>query len=220
MTQDNTKERFLRAVKDHRMTIEVDHELFRCVNFARPGSSVYQFRLTTWPGHLAISGDLDAFTFRRLLDMFAFFRFAGPEYDKTDGPNYGYWAEKADAVSRHVGLTTFSEDLYEKAIRHDLCQHVSGMALSEAKDCVIDARRDLLDAPSDAREAIDKAMSWRCPATGQHPFLDFWDHRLEDYSFGFKFSCHAIQWGIKQYDLHKQGRDQAAHDALILKGAV
>ncbi|WP_299830740.1 hypothetical protein [uncultured Roseobacter sp.] len=221
MTDKYVQHRFKSAVRNHKMTIEQDDGVFRCINFSAPDTSIYQFRLTTWPGHLAISGDLDDFIFTRLRDMFDFFRFAGPDYTRTDYPNYDYWAEKTQAVSKHGALTSFCENLYVKAIRRDMSQHVSGMALSDARECVIDARiDDLFYPPHDTREAISRAQDWRCPITGNHPFGEFWDHRLEDYSFGFKFACHAVQWGIKQYDLQRQGRDQVAHDKLVLAGEL
>lgn len=214
------RDRFKYAIRNHRMAIEMDNGVHRSIHFAAPGTSIYSFRLVTWPGHLAISGDLDDFIFCRLRDMFDFFRYAGPEYDCSDGPNYGYWAEKAQAVARHGGLEGFSEDLYENCIRRAMAEHISGMSLSDAKQCIQDARLDdLFDAPLSTHEAITKAQDWRSPITDECPFSEFWDYRLTDYTFGYKFACHAIQWGIKQYDLHKQGRDQSAHDKRVLEGA-
>lgn len=214
-------ERFKFATRNHRMTIEKDDGVHRSINFASPHTFTYQFRLVTWPGHLAISGDCDDFIFCRLKDMFDFFRFAGPEYERDDYPNYGYWAEKTQAVSKHGGLKSFSEEYYKAAIRSDMAEHISGMKLSEAKECVLDAQIEyLLEGEHDTRDAIGKAMNWRCPITQRHPFNEFYEHRLEDYSFGFKFACHAIQWGIKQYDLNAQGRDQSSHDKLVLSGAA
>lgn len=212
-------ERFKHAVRNHRLTIEQDDGVFRCIHLGAPRTSIYSFRLTTWPGHLAISGDLDDYVFRRLHDMFEFFRFAGPDYAKSDYPNYDYWAEKAQAVSRHGNLKTFSERYYKAAIRSDMADHLSRMCLFQAKACVREARiDDLFDPPHDTREAIEAAMRWCCPVTNDYPFFEFYEHELQEYSFGFQFACHAIQWGIKQYDLHKQGRTQKDHDQLVLRG--
>ncbi len=221
MADQYVSERFKFAVRNHRMTIEQDFGVFRSLYFAAPGTGIYSFRLVTWPGHLAISGDLDDFTFCRLRDMFDFFRFAGPEYDKSDGPNYGYWEEKAQAVYKHGGTRSFSEEMYEACIKSDFDQHVEHMTDSQRTSARADAEVEgLFEPPHDARDAVQKAQDWRCPITDEYPFTEFYEHRLEDYSFGFKFACHAIQWGIKQYDLHQQGRDQASHDKLILSGAA
>lgn len=209
--------RFLRDVRDHKMTIEHDEGVFRSLRFGRPQSSIYYFRLNTWPGHLSISGDAGSYTFARLHDMFEFFR-----CDRKPGSiNESYWSEKLVAVDKHSGATQLDEDAYVKAIRSEFAQHISGMSLSDAKKAVREARWDnLFDAPSDEREAVEKAMGWRCPVTDEHPFNDFWEHRLTEASYRLVWCMRAIAWGIKRYDLHKQGRTQAEHDKLILAGAA
>ena len=91
--------RFLRDVRDHKMIIELDQGVHRSIRFGRPGSSAYHFRLNTWPGHLAISGDMGSYVFSRTADMFEFFR----DSAMTGRINPGYWHEKADAVDRNGG---------------------------------------------------------------------------------------------------------------------
>ncbi len=58
-----SQSRFLFDVREHQMTIELDQGVHRSILFKRPRSSSYHFRLVTWPGHLAISGDCESFTF-------------------------------------------------------------------------------------------------------------------------------------------------------------
>lgn len=213
--------RFKYDVSRHKMTVRQDDGLYRHVSFSRPGSSVYRFNLVTWPGYLAISGDCDAFMFSRIPDMFDFFRFAGPEYDRTDGINTGYWEEKCTSKARHGGTETFSQDSYLEAIRQDMNGHISGMSLSDAKTVVQEAHEEyVMDPPNSVHEAISIAQNFCCPVTGHHPFTEFWDHNLTEPSYGFQWACRAIQWGIKQYDLAKQGRDQESVDRKILSGAL
>ncbi|WP_444668403.1 hypothetical protein [Cereibacter changlensis] len=216
----STAERFLRDVRNHQMTIEHDSGVHRSVHFGRPGSSTYYFRLVTWPGYLSISGDGGCYTFSRLHDMFDFFRFAGPEYDKGDSINEGYWSEKLRAVDRSSGAEDFDDDAYVEAIRGDMAQYLKRFTLSEAKNVVREARwDDLFDAPATATEAIDMAMGWRCPVTNEKPFHDFYEHRLTKTSFRLVWCMRAIQWGIKRYDLQQQSRTQADHDRHVLAGA-
>lgn len=215
----DVESRFLRAVRGHRLSVQLDQGTHRHLRLSRRNSPVYRFDLVTWPGHLAISGDLDDFTFTRLNDMFDFFRFAGPEYQKTDYPNYDYWAEKCTAAYTRGSMKTFSYDLYERAIKDDMDSHTDYMTPEEALECREDADlHGLFDDADDARSAVERAMEWHCPVTREHPFIEFYEHHLEDYSFGFKFACHAIQWGIKQYDLARQSRDQSSHDKRVLEG--
>jgi len=198
-TRDQEKyvaQRFADAVENHKMTVENDNGVFRCVHFSRPDSNNYSFRLITWPGYLVIAGDTEDFIFTRLRDMFEFFR--------GDNINPGYWGEKATAVAKHGGLEVFSETAYKEAIRSDVLMHIEGRQLSEQREIVREAGNWLFESsPSNIQDAVAVAQDFFCPITKQHPFHDFWDHNLTEPSFGFLFACHAIRWGIEQYDQQK-----------------
>lgn len=213
--------RFLHDVRHHQMTILLDQGLHRHIAFSRPDSSILSFSLVTWPGHLAISGDCQDYTFRRLSDMFDFFRHADPGYEKEDRIDPDYWAEKIVATSRHGGHEIFSEDLYKSAIVSDFLNGSIDMTPADRRAAWRDMRETLLDAlPCDRGEAVHQAMGYRCPVRNIHPFEEFWDHCLVEPSFGFLWACHAIQWGIKRYDLLHQGRSQADRDRMVLSGAA
>lgn len=215
------RNRFLRDVRDHKMTIEIDQGQHRSIRFGRPQSSAYYFRLNTWPGRLSFSGDCGDYTFARLPDMFEFFRHAGPEYAKTDHINIGYWDEKLTAICKNGERYDLDEDAYIDAVRRCLNNHVSRLTLSQAKRVMRAAGRDgLLEAPTTEREARDQVDGWRCPITQRYPFSEFWDYRITKASFRLVWAMRAIQWGIKQYDLHHQGHTQADHDRRVLAGEV
>lgn len=75
MRRDNNEEqRFLNDVANHEMIIIRDDGVNRHVRFKRPNSSCMYFDLITWPGHLCYTGDMGSYVFRRLEDMFEFFR--------------------------------------------------------------------------------------------------------------------------------------------------
>lgn len=220
------RNRFLGDVRNHRMTIELDQGVHRSILFARPNSSAYRFRLVTWPGHLAISGDCEAYTFARLSDMFEFFRDAGPEYDRGDHINPGYWAEKLTAIGGRCGndatIRQFSEGKFKRAILDAFDDWVFGSpeqkALSLAR--LNDDWDGLLKIhPNHPRDAVQAAVEYECPETGQR-FTDFWENDITEYSYHLIWAMRAIQWGIKRYDLHKQGRTQADHDRRVLAGAL
>lgn len=213
-----SRDRFLNDVRLHKMHIELDAGVHRSVLFSRPDSSVYRFRLVTWPGYLAISGDCEDYIFTRLPDMFDFFR---SDYDREAPINPGYWGEKLGAVGKNGGYKDYSEEAYEKAIRNDLLCHVEDRPFSERRAILESARLDdLLVAPQDIHSAIDRATSWYCPLARDYPFPDFWDHNLTDYTFQFIWAIRAIAWGVRKYDLHKAGRTQEAHDKAVLAGDV
>ncbi|RWR30510.1 hypothetical protein D2T29_12630 [Sinirhodobacter populi] len=217
-----TYERFIRDVRDHAMTIELDQGVHRSILFSRPGSSACHFRLNTWPGYLSVSGEMGSYTFFRMHDMFSFFRFAGPEYDKTEHINAGYWDSKLTAVSATESREELNEAAYVDAVRLMLRSHISHMSLSKAKRVMGYVKADgLFDAvgipPHDAMIAL---WQWQCPVTGKYPFSNVWDYRLTTQAFHLVWCMRAIQWGIKQYDLRAQGRDHDSFMRRVLAGEV
>ena len=69
-----TEQSFLKDVAEHQMTVLRDDGVNRHVQFRRPGTICMGFELITWPGYLCYTGDMGTYVFRRLEDMFEFFR--------------------------------------------------------------------------------------------------------------------------------------------------
>ncbi|PWJ81561.1 hypothetical protein C7441_11093 [Pseudaminobacter salicylatoxidans] len=195
MTLDNEdamKATFLKNITNHQMTVHHADGVFRHLSFRQSGSFTYHFNITTWPGYLCISGDMGSFVFARLRDMFEFFR--------GERINSGYWAEKLTAHDRHGGHRTFSHDLYKAALEHDFAQWTFGSDEDRARswEAIADEWTGILGA-STTNEAVRQALDWKCHISDQE-FVDFWDHELEEYSYQFIWSCHAIQWAIARFD--------------------
>ncbi len=179
------------------MNVGIDRDLHRHLTFKSPETSNRYFHITTWPGYLAISGDMGCYVFARLPDMFKLFR------DDRGRINPSYWAEKLQADQRGSGHMEFSERLYRSAIVSDFkASYPQGTA--NRMRVWQDVRYELLDwnQPGSTDEAIGNAMRYRSP-DGDDLFSDFWDHRLEDYTYHFIWCCRAIQWAIERYDEHK-----------------
>ena len=71
-------EGFLKDVKNHGMEVRRDDGLYRHLIFRAPKDSWHQwFEVVTWPGSLAINGDMGSWCFSRIEDMFEFFRGSG-----------------------------------------------------------------------------------------------------------------------------------------------
>ncbi len=60
-----TLERFLGDVKGHVFEIKNDDGLYRNITVKKPDSSIYGYKITTWPGYLCISGDMGTYVFSR-----------------------------------------------------------------------------------------------------------------------------------------------------------
>lgn len=188
-----TEQDFLKSVQEHAMTIENDNGVHRCVHFGKPGIGTYHFRLVTWPGHLAISGDMGDFTFSRLEDMFDFFR--------GESINPRYWGEKLTAVSQFGGYKVFDWDLFAANLKDRLIdQHDDQHTADEIEAALMERLRF---ADEDEYGAVELIRNW----DEDEDFLriDPCDAPTgEKYSFQYLWCLYAIVWGIHQYDKAKE----------------
>lgn len=188
-----TEQDFLESVQEHVMTIENDSGVHRCVYFGKPGSSNCHFRLVTWPGHLAVSGDMGDFTFSRLEDMFDFFR--------GESINPRYWGEKLTAVSQFGGYEVFDWDLFVSKLKYQLVDRHSDQHTSDEVEAALMERLRYVD--EDEWGAVELIRSW----DQDEDFL-----QLEPYdapagkklSYQYLWCLYAIVWGIRQYDKAKE----------------
>jgi len=210
-----TEEQFLKDVEQHTMTMIRDDGVHRHIRFKRPDSGTYWFDLITWPGTLCIDGDCGTYVFRRLEDMFQFFR---TDRDwlrdgATLGINPSYWGEKLQAKAIHGGYEEFSESRFRKAVKsefdawvesEDPSNDMKAQIWEELEDRVISYVND------GAHDAVRAAMNFE-PDDWEILFemRDFYEHRLDDYTFHFIWCCYAIAWGVKTYD-----------EANLIKGAA
>lgn len=185
-------ERFRRDTADHTMTVLHDDGLYRHLRFMKPGSSSYWFEIVTWPGSLAIRGDVDgSLVFSRLADMFEFFR-------SDHGINPGYWAEKT--ADHGKSLKEYSEDVFVEAVTDSLKDFADeDPALAQTVKAEILSAVRLGDA-SHEEEARELLRFWEDKGV----FSDTWEWGLSDWKWSYLWCCHAIVWAIGQYDAAKQ----------------
>lgn len=116
-----TQERFLRDAKDLQLTVMHEHDVYRHLLMKKPGSSAYHYSVVTFPGFLVMTGDMGAWTFQRLHDMFEFFR-TGIKADGTIRTNLGYWSEKLVALDGNrssSGCKEFDPDEFRRVVLHE-----------------------------------------------------------------------------------------------------
>lgn len=214
MTYSCPEDQFLKDAAQHVMTVIRDDGVHRHLRFrkAPPAGSEYWFDLITWPGSLCIDGDMGTYVFRRLDDMFEFFR-TDREYLEHKGRKLGinppYWGEKLQATANHGGHKEFSEEFFKEAVKSEFDAWVESEEPSdEVKAALWEELEDrVLSCASDGDvRAIDAAIAFEPDNDGvDFEMRDFWDHRLEDYTFHFIWCCYAIAWGVKTYDEAKGG---------------
>lgn len=225
-----TEERFLKDVAEHTMTIVRDDGVNRHLSFSRGNSSVYRFDILTWPGHLCVTGDCGTYVFRRLCDMFEFFRAKHTPKDKKLAINPQYWAQKTVAQATDGGIHTWSPELFEAAVKKGFDEF---FAEEVAEDAEIEREAKELGEPLDARaaeeirvRASERDRIWgrlanevlsesshknsAIPAAGQFRLGDFHlkdfliGGSFEIYSFHFLWNCYAIAYAMQAYDTTKK----------------
>jgi hypothetical protein len=180
-------ERFAKETAEHEMTVLHDDGLYRHLRFKKQGTSFYWFDIVTWPGTLAIRGDMDGYMFSRVTDMFEFFR------SDKGRINPHYWSEKTEGG--RSACKTYSEmSAKAQVLRYigDLEDRPPGLFLAIQRDIF-----NHVHFEDEAREAIQQF---------EHEgvtFDDVWEWDLHDYDWSFLWCCRAIVWGIQQYDAAK-----------------
>lgn len=191
-----TREGFLKNVARHELSIVLDQGRHRHLIVRRPDTFCMGFEIVTWPGYLAITGDMGSYTFWRLPDMFEFFR---RDADRDLEINAGYWAEKLTAIDR-TGYEEFDADKLRAAVLEHLD---SGWDIPPAEMADLRQRvqkelfRYFHDGEIRARDAIYRFI---------HPtvtFQDFSEVNCRRYTPRFIWCCWAIVWSIREYDRAK-----------------
>lgn len=216
------RDQFLSETARHEMTVLADRmdpacptpggpQPYRHLRFARPGTGIYRFDLVTWPGYLAITGDLADYTFRRLHDMVDFFRTGRRDgrVDRMGDPqltiNPGYWGEKlfAEPSGTDHGRVPYSQEVFVEEVRacmDDAREEYDPASFAQLSRSVDE---ELLDCPPEYAEEAYRCLHnfrWR----GDDPSVEFdfgdvgeWDFRT--YDLGFLIACYAVAHGVSRY---------------------
>jgi hypothetical protein len=175
--EEKAAEHFEQATADHEMEIIHDEGLWRHLRFRSPETWNYGYDLITWPGSLAIDGDLvSGLIFQRTQDMIDFFR-SGPSI------NPGYWSEKITNPAARDATRRYSPDR--------LAEHIAELDSDEVKAQWAEhiLYRDL-EFEYQAREAISDFK----------PISDWaWEWDLREWDHVFLMICWAIRTGAQRY---------------------
>ena len=190
---------FLKDVEKHEMTILHDNGVYRHLRFAQPETSHYSFEIVTYPGTLVVTGDMGAYTFQRLHDMFNFFR--------GDYINPQYWGEKLVAHSRDdyrkyapSDLEAYVKDHFEN--RKDEYSPEEQVRLWEELEGILGAENEY--------EAHEALRNFEDEETG-YRFEDSWEANLWHYALRYLWILHAIRYSVDVYHM----KEEATRLALI-----
>lgn len=226
-----TEERFKSDTAGHEMIVLHDDGLYRHLRFQRhfwrpplarkQRTSMYWFDLITVPGALIFQGDGRSFVFRRIEDMFEFFR--GQKI------NPQYWAEKLTSCDADV--MKYDSELFRQFVTEQVDEAIERGFPVKLRDEVQEdilsadeieydegAARRLLTEFTYYKDETDRGGYRRINGVNiyvpaERPdfeFTDTWELSFREYDWWFLWALHGIVWGIAQYDAQ---RPAVAQDA-------
>lgn len=228
-----TKETFLENVKDHKMEILNDSGIYRTIRFGEPDTYCRHFFLTTWDGHLTISGDMGTYTFERTHDMFKFFngKYINPSYwsEKLRAGAHRHWeiAEEFDAEAlKEIVFEEFNDYWSPSDIEEDLNLYSEGYEgyddlvekKEEMKEEMLECKEELqwtLDNINNIQQAYGELDNFECNGFKFHPDFFIDGFSPTKYTYHYLWCCYAIQWGIGVYNEYKEEITKEATDKLI-----
>lgn len=191
-----THERFLADVAEHTLTVKLNAGLYRHLHFSKRGNCVHWFDLVTWPGALVIRGDMGAWAFSRVEDMFTFFRSDGGKI------NPDYWSEKllAGVNDGREHAKVFDRDEFQKSV----LEHLENYCSLEGADlaAVTEAMRDEVFREDNQHDLYRAAYDFKHRLPGGEIFR-FDGCEIPGgmvFAYHFIWCCYAIVWGIEQWD--------------------
>jgi hypothetical protein len=187
---EQTQARFVEETSKHQLTVLRDDGLYRHLRCQRPETWCYGFNVVTWPGYLAIVGDMGDYVFSRIPDMFEFFENSRGEI------NPSYWAEKLQAPPEDQA-TVYSVDLYRARALEWLKDTTEDLERDQAERLTAAVNDDLLAMPPLTHdEAIRRLIDFECAGTR---ICEPYEWRLKEFDSKFLWCCHAIVWAIGKY---------------------
>lgn len=194
---------FTEQTTEHELHVIHDDGLYKHLRVQAPGTRMWSWDITTWPGHLATSGDIaDGFMFSRETDMIRFFAHGGRGRDDyfCDGApsiDVRYWAQKL-CGGRSRDVKVYDPDTFLRQVREHLEEHEE---LGTDQDRLRDRQIALLTR---IRELKHRGVSEDTSTTVQQRLEEYWRGEL---TLGKLFD----QEGLSQSEMDQLG-DEFDHD--------
>lgn len=141
---------FREQTGDHELRVLFEDGLHRHLRVQAPGTRMWSWDVTTWPGHLAVSGDVGAgYMFTREPDMLEFFSYAGKSdghySDGSPSIDFRYWAEKIVGPARDT-VKVYDSDAFLTRLREHLEEHEEmGTEAQAEHEKAVDVARAVCD---------------------------------------------------------------------------
>ena len=166
-----------RAFAEHALVTELDQGLHRSYWCQKPGTGFYSFRVVTWPGWVAVAGDIGFTAVSRCPDMLEFARQA------IDSPDY-FASKTAREIEARKYLPECGEWWLWQGV--DEAEHLTPRTRQRARQALLrNALRDEIysDRHTFCAELLERGIIHDC---------DF--PRCEGYDPSFLWCLEALRW--------------------------
>lgn len=191
---------FEAETREHTMTVLRRDGVSRHLRFARPGLRRWSWDIVTWPGHLAVSGDVGngwqfAHGDRDVLPLFVPFALRGRI-------NPDYWAQRVPARlrpdARRFSPAKFARSVREQIAAHGLTPRQRAELLRALDAAGVFRARD--------RHTAGSALAGRWAAGGASvEFTGVDDMDVEEWDRQFLLSQFAILFATTRYGAYERG---------------
>ena len=236
-TNDHTETwtAFAAMTASHEIEVVHDIAMHRHIRMARPGERNWSWEVTTWPGGLAISGDIAGgyvfsnknpdedssaqfgYVFSNRFNALDLFHLEEHRFDHfSDGaPSapFGYWAEKL------VGRRTPDCDRAAAYSSSAFLGHVDEILTGLVDDTELSAERatELTAEAALNDHTQESAHEWMRDNEDQFP--DSWETDLSDWTDEFILACYCLQATAQAYDTLRKSQ-QAPDACVVVEGGM
>lgn len=205
--QERTRQRwedFARDTAGHELTVLHAQGLYRHLRMSTPGTGLFSWEVMTWPGRLAIVGDVaDGFVFDRDPDMLGFFRLGSarrrgagqmPEIDM------GYWAQKLASEQRECAFELDQQTAM--AWIHQEAQDAleDGLIGPQDHEQFLEQAQEATGFQSEDLCALETLMEQNEQVVG----TDWPEHSVRALTGQFQIACWALTATVEAWDMHRE----------------
>lgn len=187
-----SEEEFKTSIKDHKLSILKNDELYKHLRFKNPSSFNRYFDIVTWPGNLCYTGDMGTYTFKRIENMIYFF---------SDGVNPDYWSEKLTSISKFgEGVKVFDGDKFKEYFIEFINEDDNGLDSLYKEEILEDLKLGNLDL-NDEHEILDYITYHYNHYTVDH--ITSWyaeNYNLfKSFTYHYIWCCRALNWSCNLF---------------------
>jgi len=188
------REQFEKNTTEHELIVLQDEGLYRHLRCMAPGTRIWSWDIVTWPGYLAITGDIgDGWVFTREPDMLTFMLPISEPYRI----NADYWWEKMPEHLRRAAKPFSADRLKQRALESIEDWGIGKKQTEKAKAAFLADFDPYSDEP-DLRLLLDE-FTFTDKDCWEGSFADTWEWDTSDWDHHFLLALFAIVWATERY---------------------